>query len=357
LAVVWQQVQRRKRSETRESKRDKARTKSIGPFGIFRRPGDSKQKDDVSKEEKTGENESKTNPAEEGKELPKPEPAEDSSASDDSQKVGDEEDAKDQDSKDESKAGGEGEETKSSDDGKAGSPTQNQPQAAQYRVVYRSMPPSSQPIQRGANPGMPSPNQQSQILLVSAFANLITLTSRFAMINWIVSKLQAARELKEPEQHFMWECLNDKYYKDDLVWKSVQVRPPLSMGFSKFKWNKIINRMGPSKEERKKSNADSPSGPSRMVIVIDLAFTGNTDSIIANFSNMVAFLVSANARYKKFFGSEPEVILNVQSLGGEATSFALAAAQVNRLSMAGYKVTACVDRFAASGGYVSHLFL
>lgn len=200
---------------------------------------------------------------------------------------------------------------------------------------------------------MPSPGQQSQILLASALANLLGQWSRLTVLAWLARKLKLTRELKEPEQHFMWECINDKYYKDDMIWGSVQSRPPLSLGISKFKWNKIVKGMGPSKEERKNKDVASPPIPSRTVVVIDLNTMKDADAVFSDFYTMVAFLVSANARYKKFFGSEPEVILSIQSPGGEVTSFALAAEQVNRLRMAGYKVTACVDRFAASGGYVS----
>ncbi|OEU17335.1 peptidase S49, partial [Fragilariopsis cylindrus CCMP1102] len=47
-----------------------------------------------------------------------------------------------------------------------------------------------------------------------------------------------------------------------------------------------------------------------------------------------------------------EVIIILQSPGGEVTSFAFAAAQVARLRSAGWKVTISVDRIAASGGYM-----
>jgi serine protease SohB len=66
----------------------------------------------------------------------------------------------------------------------------------------------------------------------------------------------------------------------------------------------------------------------------------------------VSFLVGGNSPSKKLFGSEPEVVLVLHSGGGEVTLFACAAAQVARLRTAGYQVTVCVDRIAASGGYM-----
>jgi serine protease SohB len=122
------------------------------------------------------------------------------------------------------------------------------------------------------------------------------------------------------------------------------------MPFSSRKWHKIVKGMGPERQKRKN---EEPPTPSRTVVVIELDTQKNQDSTFSDFADMVSFLASANGRNKQIFGSEPEVILNIFSSGGEVTSFALAAAHVKRLRMAGWKVTACVDRFAASGGYVS----
>lgn len=49
---------------------------------------------------------------------------------------------------------------------------------------------------------------------------------------------------------------------------------------------------------------------------------------------------------------DEEVILNVESPGGAVHGYGLAAAQILRLREAGLKVTICVDKIAASGGYM-----
>jgi hypothetical protein len=328
---------------------EKEKPKSNGPFPFFGRSKNSKTKDhpnDVNDDNKTSENGRNVKPKTDSNDSEKVITLED----DKSEKP--REGVEKQESEAETKDGEKNDNitNKEEKDNEKDAGKQQSTGIPHYSVVYRM--PTSPPITRiqpGA-PGIQPPNQQSQILVAGALVNLVALASRLAFINWLVSKFQSARELKEPEQHFMWECINDKYYKDDMIWKSVQSRPPLSLGFSKLKWNKIVQGMAPSKEERKK--LFSPAAPSRAIVLIDLNTMSNPDSIFANFANMVAFLVSANARYKKFFGSEPEIILNIQSTGGEVTSFAIAAAQVKRLRMAGYNVTACVDRFAGSGGYV-----
>ena len=76
------------------------------------------------------------------------------------------------------------------------------------------------------------------------------------------------------------------------------------------------------------------------------------DPDFLRFADVVTFLVGSNNPRKQLFGKKPEVIIILQSPGGEVTSFAFAAAQVARLRSAGWKVTISVDRIAASGGYM-----
>jgi serine protease SohB len=47
-----------------------------------------------------------------------------------------------------------------------------------------------------------------------------------------------------------------------------------------------------------------------------------------------------------------EVVLNLESAGGAVHSYGLAAAQLDRLKKSKVKLTVCVDRIAASGGYM-----
>ncbi|UNU73502.1 protease SohB [Moraxella nasovis] len=47
-----------------------------------------------------------------------------------------------------------------------------------------------------------------------------------------------------------------------------------------------------------------------------------------------------------------EVVLRLESGGGQVNAYGLAAAQLDRLKKAGLKLTVCVDKIAASGGYM-----
>ena len=47
-----------------------------------------------------------------------------------------------------------------------------------------------------------------------------------------------------------------------------------------------------------------------------------------------------------------EIVLNLESAGGTVIGYGLAAAQLQRIRDAGINLTACVDKIAASGGYM-----
>lgn len=261
-------------------------------------------------------------------------------------------------------------------------------------VVYRTAPsPYGMPMQQQQRPGMPGqmPGQTSD-LVVAAVANLLSVATRIFLLKWIVGKLAFENEAKSPVQHFMWECLNDKFVKDDEIWDRVLNRPPKSMGMSKRKWENTVKAMKPqvpkqnpfslkAKRKKKANNkkeaknekqivdkekdnetlvqsspeivlAETEPTTSKTVVVMDFSTVDTSEPEFLRFADIVTFLVGSNSPKKQHFGKDPEIILKVLSPGGEVTSFAFAAAQVARLRNAGWKVTVCVDRIAASGGYM-----
>lgn len=255
-------------------------------------------------------------------------------------------------------------------------------------IIYRTVPSMSGHSlqQQQQQSGMLG---QGQAMSVAAIVNLISLAVKFAFAKWIINKLVES-ESKNPVHHFMWECLNDTYVKDDEVWSRVLSRVPHSMGISRRKWGQTVKSMVPNlqKEEKKKdrlakknrnnkkkkvpknrqlsiSTNDeknqqksteikpyTPPETSKTVVVMDFSAMHNPQSDFLRFADVVTFLVKSNQPQKQMFGQKPEVILTLQSPGGEVTSFGFAAAQVARLRDAGWNVTVCVDRIAASGGYM-----
>ena len=262
-----------------------------------------------------------------------------------------------------------------------------QPLGGTGTSLYRSVPLQQQgtPFYPGAPNPSTLPTSQGQIMAAAALVNLLSLASRFFFIKWIINKLAFESELASPVQHFMWECLNDKFVKDDQIWNRVLFRKPHSVNGSQSKWKKVVTAMGPthsdqnqksdrSKKKTKKhiesNNSKEASSydevvqverdqkikpspeTSKTVVVMDFSTMNVLDPDFLRFADVVTFLVGANTPRKQFFGKKPEVLLILQSPGGEVTSFAFAAAQIHRLRSCGWNVTVSVDRIAASGGYM-----
>ena len=251
-------------------------------------------------------------------------------------------------------------------------------------IMYRSSPPMNGSAMQ-QQPGMPN---QSTAMATTALINLVSLASRLFFLKWIIDKLAFESESKSPVQHFMWECLNDKFIKDDAIWNRVLNRVPHSMGVSQRKWGKTVKAMGPNSPKKKNSGRTPKKGrnkkiavsksrnvsipandddenqqssetklktspvTSKTVVVMDFSTVNVANPDFLRFADVVTFLVSSNNPKKQMFGQKPEIILTLLSPGGEVTSFAFAAAQVARLRDAGWNVTVCVDRIAASGGYM-----
>lgn len=92
--------------------------------------------------------------------------------------------------------------------------------------------------------------------------------------------------------------------------------------------------------------AGEPSGPAHRRRVFVLHFAGDLRaSAVVGLREEVTGILSARRE-------GDEVVLRLESLGGVVASYGLAASQVVRLRDAGMRVTVCVDRVAASGGFM-----
>ena len=202
-----------------------------------------------------------------------------------------------------------------------------------------------------------------------------------------------------PKQHFFLERINDRYAKDDIALKKACQYVPnaLTLGDTRWNWiqfrrkqklkkqllnnsnNNTTNKTtGKEKKIQQKKNMDALYG--RTVIVVDLTIDSSNgiDAKIEEFRDTVSFLVRQyenmnGARLN--MGQELEVILCVESPGGGVQEFGLLANQVARLKSVNkgkasnvetereggeeeiigngdLKVTICVDKIAASGGYM-----
>lgn len=98
------------------------------------------------------------------------------------------------------------------------------------------------------------------------------------------------------------------------------------------------------KSEKKGATEKSPSDASQRVWLLD--FHGDIKaSATEHFSEEISALIGVA-------GPQDEVVIRLESAGGLVHAYGLAAAQLDRLREAGLKTTVCIDKVAASGGYL-----
>lgn len=105
---------------------------------------------------------------------------------------------------------------------------------------------------------------------------------------------------------------------------------------SKFEVSQLLQKIAKDKSNKKKSEK---------VFVLD--FKGDMQaSAVEDLREEITLLLStANAEQDK-------IVLRLESAGGLVHGYGLAAAQLLRLRDAGFNVTICIDKVAASGGYM-----
>lgn len=232
---------------------------------------------------------------------------------------------------------------------------------------------SSPPMMRGnmGYPrGMPPSNTESTVtgllhILLPLLSRLLLLTilSSSALFGFGESNVYSP----EPSQHFMLERLHHRYDKDSMALKKALEGPPDKV--SKYSWAMEQNKR---KSQLKKILGVSKNGEkgnvrkkaierfSHTIIVMDVqTLDRDMDDVISELRDAVSFILcqyhDVNTRLK--MGKELEVVVCIESPGGVVQDFGLAADQLARLKDAGANkndiiLTVCVDKIAASGGYM-----
>ena len=200
-----------------------------------------------------------------------------------------------------------------------------------------------------------------------------------------------------PMQHYMFECLNDRYTKDSLALRKILdstkfTNIPTQSSSIKSKQKLTNFSPSPSPLITKYSQISSKSKSDNLVIVFevnaDVQMTQlsqlrdtitfilsladaqsqrnpSNDSTLSQNTNATASHVNKTVPYFR----NMEIVLLLESPGGAASSFGLASSQLQRLtaysnhnsdtsqntnhdSKINIKLTVCVDKVAASGGYM-----
>lgn len=177
---------------------------------------------------------------------------------------------------------------------------------------------------------------------------LILLFLIFVALIALIAKLKRRSVGGEGEIRLKVTPLND-YYDDlrdtllenileDKAWKEIEKKRKKEDS-EKLKAEKV-------KEKENKKNAVEADTLSELPKVFVIDFDGDIQASAVNkLRDMVTALVAVAL-------PQDEIVLRLESGGGMVHSYGLAAAQLNRLKDASLKLTICIDKIAASGGYM-----
>jgi signal peptide peptidase SppA len=184
---------------------------------------------------------------------------------------------------------------------------------------------------------------------------LLVTRTRNPLLGALLTKILAPNNpayIPPIEQHFSFEIVNERYTKDGMaLQKAIDPTGSLSR-------NVTLSLPFLGHDERSKPSFNGT------VIIMDMTELDSSVSRMNILRDEVSFLLSDYRA--KAMGSRPqtgnetealtaelEVIVVLESPGGSAADYALASQQVLRLrNEPGINVTICVDKVAASGGYM-----
>jgi serine protease SohB len=221
--------------------------------------------------------------------------------------------------------------------------------------------------------------------------SILSLLLRLAILSFTTQILDFFRGshsdafIPSPAQHYTFERVNDRYRRDGSALMQALASPP--PGVRKFRWRQIFRRRRQANlnslikhDDSTMDSVDSTSFVNEVlynktVIMVEM----KPDSRVGNgmaeqLRDSVSFLIeqhrdhtdrrrgsgmhlATGARTAKgirpAIGGELEIVLILDSPGGTVQDYGLAASQLSRLrNEPQIKLTVCVDRVAASGGYM-----
>jgi len=247
-------------------------------------------------------------------------------------------------------------------------------------LIFMAPPPPSisRPLGRPGS-GTSSP---AEATLTSLISSLLPLVVRLLLVTVLSGSSlfghgDAYVYSPNPSQHFVLERLNERYQKDNLAMKKALEYPPDSR--SKHVWKfalkqrrnemrkifKLENKavlIAAANENPSTTQQPKKSIPyTRTMILLNVHTMGDDmDVVVEHLRDSISYILRQfydknDARLD--MGKELEVVVCIESPGGVVQDFGLAADQLVRLKEAGKErddliVTVCVDKIAASGGYM-----
>lgn len=175
-------------------------------------------------------------------------------------------------------------------------------------------------------------------------AKVVTFViAAIVVVSIIVSATHKERGDHDDDGELKIRKLNEKYRK---LRESIQAR--LMSEHERKTWSKAKKKKDKAEkkaDKAKKADSDAPEGAPKRIYVLD--FDGD---IKASDTDPLRRAISAVLSVAE--PGKDEVVIRLESGGGLVHSYGLAAAQLDRIRSKGIHLTACVDKVAASGGYM-----
>lgn len=168
---------------------------------------------------------------------------------------------------------------------------------------------------------------------------LKTLTILIAIALLFAAIAQAKQEKKEDTGKLSLDYLNDKYEQLE-----EQMNASLLSEAAFEKWQKQQQKAQKEKDKSAKKGTDDDDSKPR-VFVIEYIGDMHANGVELLADKITAILLKAQPE-------RDEVILKLESPGGVVHGYGLAASQLMRLTAKNISLTVCVDKVAASGGYM-----
>lgn len=177
------------------------------------------------------------------------------------------------------------------------------------------------------------------IIVVALFA---------AFIAFIVSLLMRQTGSPQPHEQLEITKINDRLDREKETLRYASIDEMLAMNEHKQKRNQEkAERKAQKKAIRKapaKETLSEPPTEKSRVFVLD--FDGDLQaSAVSQMRRVLSAVLGVATK-------QDEIVLRLESGGGVVHSYGLAASQLERVKHHGVKLTVCVDKVAASGGYM-----
>lgn len=170
-------------------------------------------------------------------------------------------------------------------------------------------------------------------------AKIVTVLVALGVVVALIAT--SSKATSKEKGHFEITSLNEKFqHMEDAINEAILA--PLEKKAA-VKERKKRNKLA-VKKSRKTDPLSSDVGPEKRIFVLKFHGDLRASGIEPLREEVTAVLAKATI--------EDEVVVQLESSGGMVHSYGLAASQLDRIKKAGVSLTVCVDKVAASGGYM-----